>query len=84
MVFENVTNVVFIDMCNFNLNPIELLNEVSMFCSILFHQHKVIMFSNIKQLNCIVFGKTKLSLKKMLQNYLLCGVFAYTMFLTDT
>ena len=69
MVFENVTNVVFIDMCNFNLNPIELLNEVSMFCSILFHQHMFIMFSNIGQLNCIVFCKTKLSFKKMSHGY---------------
>ena len=47
MVFENVKNVVFTHTCNFNLNPIELLNEASKFCSILSHQHMFIMFFNI-------------------------------------
>ena len=57
-------NVVFTNMCNLDINPIELLDEASIFCSILFHQHMFIVFCNIGRLNYIIFSKTKLILKK--------------------
>ena len=81
MVFENVTNVVFTNTCNFNLNPIELSNDAFTFCSILFQKYMFIMFFNTKQLNCIIFDKTKSNvLKKNLTCS--CDIFANTMFIT--
>ena len=65
MVFENVTNAIFTDMCNSNLNPTKLSNDASMFRSILFHQHMFIIFSTHDKQNYIIFDKTKSALKKM-------------------
>ena len=79
MVFENFTNVVFTNTCNFDLNPTKLLNEAFMFCIILFHQHMFIMFFNIGQLNCIISGKTKLALEKYVTWP--CDIFMNSMFL---
>ena len=64
MAFENVTNVVFTNTSNFNLNPIELSNRASIFCSVLFHHHLFMMFLNTRQLNCIISCTTNLDLKK--------------------
>ena len=77
MVFKNVTNVIFTNMCNPNLNPSELSNEASLFCYILFDQHMFIMFLNIRQLHCIIFGKSKSALKKIV--ICLCDIFTNTM-----
>ena len=35
MVFENVTNANFSNMCNLDLNPIDFSNEATTFCTIL-------------------------------------------------
>ena len=75
-VFEYTINVFFTNMCNSSLNPTKLSNEASMFCIVLFYQHMFTMFSNTKQLNCIIFSKTKLALKKNVTY--LCDVFMDT------
>ena len=82
MVIENVTNFVFTNMCNSKLNPTRLSNEESTFSSILFHQHIIIMFCNIDQLNCIISSKTMSTLKKMSHGHVailqtLCSILRY-------
>ena len=42
-----MSNAIFTNMYNSNLNPIELLKEASIFYSILFNQHIFNMFFNI-------------------------------------
>ena len=71
MVFKNVANVLFTNMGNLDLNLTKLLNEVSMFCSILLHQHMFVMFCNIGQQNNISFSKTKSALKKMSHDHMM-------------
>ena len=64
---ENVTNHVL----NHDLILVQLLNKASMFYSTFFYQHVFIMFENIKYLNYIIFGKTKLALKKTSYDYIM-------------
>ena len=61
MIIENVTNVVFISICNLDLNATKLL----LMRHLCFEVYFFIMFSNIEELNYIISSKIKSTLEKL-------------------